>query len=214
MYEPWANWRTTKIPCPSCNSALLRRKRLSATRAEYNYCCVRCGISWQKEPKNGSRERQRAIFGALSIAILIALVYGSHAAAQSICLEVITDGTSVCVDVPTYHEAVHSRGSRTLASLTVVLCAIWVIPLIVGATVHCRNWCGIVSLAIAIGYGAGFVIGPLIVQHRYHELYWDNPSLFDESVHKSLALIILSLPASILATWVSNCQSHAVKLNR
>ncbi len=67
-------------------------------------------------------------------------------------------------------------------------------------TVHCRYWCGIVSLAIVIGCGAGFVIGPLIVQYRYHELYWDNPGLFDETIHKSLVGILLSLPLSIIAT--------------
>ncbi len=111
MNEPWADWRTTKIHVPRASHCFSAASDSAQHEPMYNYCCVRCGISWQKRPEDRSHELRKVIFGALSIVILVALAYGSHAAAQSICLEVITDGTSKCVDVPTYHESIHSNGA-------------------------------------------------------------------------------------------------------
>jgi hypothetical protein len=101
-----------------------------------------------------------------------------------------------------------------MAALMVMICALWIIPLIAGLTMNCRHWCGIVSLAIAIGYGAGLVIGPLIVRYRYQELYWNNPGLVGEAISGALAAIILSLPASILATWAVARKSRTVNYDK
>jgi hypothetical protein len=210
MHEPWEIWQTTKIRCPSCKSPILRRNRLVTTRSEYNYCCVQCGVSWPKKPENRTHERSRVTFVALLVVISIAFPWGLHAAAQSMCREVITDGKSMCIDVPTYHESLHSHGEMGILVL-VSLGAIWVIPLIAGATVRRRNWSRIVSVSIVAGIAAGFVVGPLVVQYRHEELYWSNPSLLGEMIRGALGLIILSLPISVLATWIANRQPHVVR---
>jgi len=222
MNEPWVYrcttdipvyWRTTDIPCPLCKSPLLGRNQLSKMQGDYNYCCVRCGISWRWEARTWNCEHLKVILRVLLIVILMTLAYGSIAAAESICLNVITDGTSMCVDVPTYLESTRFNEVEGLPGFYLIL-AIFMIPFFVGATLRCRHdWSGIVSLAIAFGCGAGLILGPLFVQYRYQELYWDNPDLFAETFSKSLWFIILSMPLSIFSTWSANSQRREVKQN-
>lgn len=192
-----AGWRVTAIPCPSCYARLVRPDRWSTTRSVARYHCVRCGNSWELKSRERIREQRILLLGALAIACFMLLAQAPSAAAESICLGVITDGSPICTDTPTFAEWIASGRADQILML-VAGCAMFFIPLLVGLAVSCRIWCGIVSAAIFIGMVAGTVIGPMIVQYRYPGLYWSNPDQLGDMVHGALVAITLSVPMSTL----------------